>query len=269
MTAAVLDPLRLIARHRALTWAVAKRDLVSPYAGEMLGGVWAIVHPMFLVALLVWVFNFLLGSRFGGTRELPLDYTTYILAGLVPWQSFMLVLTRSGTEIVGSASLVKQVVFPLEVLPVKAVVLALPPMAIGIPFLLVYVLLSTGTLPATYALLPVVVALHIFWMLGLAFGLSALGVYFRDVKDVVTLFVTASIYLLPIIFTPGALPVGLRYVITLNPFSSIIWCYQDVLYFGRIEHPWAWLFASVFSIGSFFAGYAVFRRLKPFFGSAL
>ena len=50
---ALLEPLQLIGRHRALTWAVARRDLVSPYAGEMLGGVWAILHPMFLVALLL------------------------------------------------------------------------------------------------------------------------------------------------------------------------------------------------------------------------
>jgi lipopolysaccharide transport system permease protein len=266
---AILEPVQVIVRHRALTWAVARRDLVSPYAGEMLGGVWAILHPMFLVALLAWVFNFLLGARFGGTRELPLDYTTYILSGLVPWQTFMLVLARSGTEVVASANLVKQVVFPLEVLPVKTVVLALPPMAIGIPFLAIYVLVTTGTLPATYALLPAVVALHLLWMLGISFGLSALGVYFRDVKDVVTLFVTASIYLLPIVFTPGALPDGLRHIITANPFSALIWCYQDVLYFGRIEHPWAWLVTATFSAASFFGGYAIFRRLKPHFGSVL
>jgi lipopolysaccharide transport system permease protein len=266
---AFIEPLQLIARHRALTWAVARRDLVSPYAGEMLGGVWAAVHPVFLVALLAWVFNFLLGARFGGTRELPLDYTTYILAGLIPWQSFMLVLQRSGTEVVGSANLVKQVVFPLEVLPVKSVMLALPPMALGLPFLILYVFFTTGTVPASYVLLPALVVLHLLWMLGVSFGLSALGVYFRDVKDVVTLFVTASIYLLPIIFTPGSLPAGLRHVITLNPFSALIWCYQDVLYFGRIEHPWAWLFATLFSVASFFGGYAIFRRLKPFFGSVL
>jgi lipopolysaccharide transport system permease protein len=265
----VSEPLRVIARHRALTWAVARRDLVSPYAGQMLGGVWALVHPMFMVILLAWVFNFLLGARFGGTRELPLDYTAYILSGLVPWQSFMLVLARSGTEVVGSANLVKQVVFPLEVLPVKTVVLSLPPMAMGLPFLIIYVLSRTGALPWTYILLPLVIGLHLLWMLGIAFTLSSLGVYFRDLKDVVTLFVTASMYLLPVIYAPGALPSGLRHLITLNPFSSLIWCYQDVLYFGRFEHPWAWLVLLGFSIASFFAGYAVFRRLQPFFGSAL
>lgn len=266
---ALVEPLRTIVRNRALTWAVARRDLVSPYAGEVLGGVWAILHPVFLVALLAWVFNFLLGARFGGTQELPRDYTTYILAGLVPWQSFMLVLARSGTEVVASGNLVKQVVFPLEVLPVKTVILSLPPTAIGIPFLMLYVLFTTGSVPATYALVPAVVTLQLLWMLGLSFALSALGVYFRDLKDVVTLFVTASIYLLPIVFTPGALPAGLQHVITFNPFSALIWCYQDVLYFGRLEHPWAWLSTAVFSVGTFFIGYAIFRRLKPFFGSVL
>ena len=70
----IVEPLWFLFRHRALIWAMAQRDMVAPYAGQMLGGVWAIVHPLFLVILLTVVFNFLLGGRFGGTFELPLDY---------------------------------------------------------------------------------------------------------------------------------------------------------------------------------------------------
>ena len=80
-------------------------------------------------------------------------------------------------------------------------------------FLIGYVLLRHGSLFWTYVLLPVVFGLQFLWMIGLAFGLSALGVYFRDVKDVVMLYVTASLYILPIIYLPNALPAVVKGII--------------------------------------------------------
>src|SRR5690606_12485274 len=115
---AVLEPPLFLWRHRDLIAAMSQRDLVTPYAGQVLGAVWAIGHPLFLVALLAVVFQFIFGTRFGGTFELPLDYTVFILAGMVPWQVFAQVLSTSGVEVTSNDNLVKQVVFPVEVLPI-------------------------------------------------------------------------------------------------------------------------------------------------------
>ena len=248
---------------------MVQRDIVVPYAGQMLGGFWAFGHPLFLVLLLTIVFNFMLGARFGGTAALPHDYTTYILAGLVPWQTFMSVLSRGCIEILGNANLVKQVVFPIEVLPIKGVLASLTTLVIGLVFLVGYTFVTTGGLPWTYALLPVLVVLQVLWMSGMAFLLSSLGVYFRDLKDMISVFVTASLYLLPIVYLPGAVPTVIRSVISLNPFSCMIWSYHDALYFGRFDHPWAWIAFVACSLGSFYGGFYLFQKLKPFFGNAL
>ena len=53
---------------------------------------------------------------------MPLDYTTYLLSGLIPWMAFQESMAKGATVIVGNANLVKQVVFPVEVLPVKGVI---------------------------------------------------------------------------------------------------------------------------------------------------
>jgi lipopolysaccharide transport system permease protein len=116
---------------------------------------------------------------------------------------------------------------------------------------------------------PVLLVIQLGQMFGLALLLSAIGVYLRDLKDLVQVAMLLSMYLLPVFYLPSMVPALLRPLLYVNPFSYLIWCYQDAFYFGRFEHPWAWLVASVLSVTWFIAGWVVFARLKPMFGNAL
>lgn len=200
---------------------------------------------------------------------MPLDYTTYVLSGLVAWLAFSEAMSKSCVAITSNASLVKQVVFPLEILPVKTVLASMVTMLVSLLVLISYVLITHGTLPLTYALLPLVVVLQIMLMTGAAYILSSIGAYFRDIKDFVQMFATAGIFLLPIVYLPGWVPPLFKPIIYLNPLSYLIWCYQDILYFGRFEHPWAWLINTVVSIATFVLGYRLFRQVKHLFPSVL
>ena len=259
----------LLRRHRDLTFEMARRELSDRYAGQAFGLVWAVAHPVFLIALYVFIFGVVFRQRIGGTLELPLDYTTYLLSGLVAWLSIQEALNKSCTVITMNAALVKQVVFPLEILPVKAVLASLFPQLVSLVVLIAYVLVTHGVPPATYALLPLLILMQLMWMIGLAYILSSIGVYFRDLKDFVQLFATAGAYLVPVFYLPAWVPAIFKPVLYLNPFSYLIWCYQDALYFGRFEHPWAWGVTAVVSVGTFVGGYRVFRKLKPTLGNML
>jgi lipopolysaccharide transport system permease protein len=234
----------------------------------MLGPLWSVGQPLFLVCLLAVAFHFLVGGRMlpsatGG------DYTVYILSGLVPWITFTIVLGRAPSDIVGSANLVKQVVFPVELLPLQWLLRAGITWLVGILFVLAYTLVRTGGLPWTVGLVPLLGCLQLFWMAGAAYLLSALGVYFRDLKDLVSLGVTANLYLLPIVYLPGKVPGVLSWVVQLNPFSPLVWVYQDCLYHGSWQHPWAWVLYPVYSLASFSLGLSFFRKLRPAFGDML
>jgi lipopolysaccharide transport system permease protein len=259
----------LLIRQRRLIWAMAKREISDRYAGQMLGAVWAIAHPLLVMAVYLFVFGYVFKTRIGGTRELPLDYTTYLLAGLVPWLSIQEALTKAPVSVTSNASLVKQVVFPLEVLPIKGVLASLLPQAVSLTVLVIYVIATFGGLHATYLLLPLVVLIQIGQMCGLSLLLAAIGVYLRDLKDIIQVVLLLGMYLLPIFYLPSMVPVMFRPLLYLNPFSYIVWCYQDVCYFGRIEHPWAWVVASALAVIFFVTGWVVFRRLKPMFGNVL
>ncbi|MBM3523785.1 MAG: hypothetical protein FJX57_12565 [Alphaproteobacteria bacterium] len=75
--------------------------------------------------------------------------------------------------------------------------------------------------------------------------------------------------MLPLFYLPAMVPAGFRPVLYLNPFSHLIWCYQDVFYFGRFEHPVSWLVTASISLVSLLAGVRIFSRLKPAFGNVL
>lgn len=266
---AFTEIVSLLTRHRDLTLEMAKREVSDRYVGQAFGILWAIGHPVFMMGLYVFIFAFVFQTKIGSTLEMPLDYTTYLLSGLVAWMGFQESMTKSCAAITSNASLVKQVVFPLEILPVKGVISSLFQQGILIILLVGYVLISHGSLPWTYLLLPVLIVLQVMAMIGVAYLFSAIGAYFRDIKDFVQLFAVSGIYLLPVFYLPTWVPPLFKPLLYVNPFSYLIWCYQDALYFGRIEHPWAWVVNAVASFAIFVIGYRVFRKLKPTFGNML
>ncbi len=248
---------------------MTKREIADKYVGQVFGILWTIGHPLFLMAIFVFIFSYVFKLTIGGTREMPFDFTTYLLAGLIPWMAFQEGMARATTAILGSAHLVKQVIFPLEVLPVKGVLTSIMTLIISLVILILYVLVSFQRLPWTYLLLPLVVFLQLLFMIGTSYILSAVGVFFKDLKDFVTVFSFAGLYLIPVLYLPVQVPGRLRPILYLNPFSYAIWCYQDVLYFGTIAHWWAWVVFLAESICALYAGYLIFRKLKVMFGNAL
>jgi lipopolysaccharide transport system permease protein len=259
----------LLTQYRQLTVEMAKREIVDRYAGQLFGAFWAIGHPLTLILVFIFIFGVVFKMKIGGTVDMPLDYTTYLLSGLIPWLAFAESMSKASTVIISSSSLVKQVVFPIEVLPVKGVIASLVTQCVFLVLLTAYVLVKEHFLLWTYALLPVLVFFQALAMIGVSYILSAIGVYFRDVKDFVQVFTTVGVYLMPIFYLPESVPKVFRPVLYINPFSYLTWCYQDALYFGRFVHGWSWLIFGAMSLAVFVIGYRVFRKLKVMFGNVL
>ncbi len=265
----LINLAKLYLRHRQLTWEMIKRDITDRYAGQIFGSAWAIGHPLILMAIYTFVFTFIFSTRMGSQADFPLDYTTYLLSGLIPWMSFQESMGRGTTAILSNANLVKQVVFPLEILPVKGIFSSLLTQTVATLFLMAYVAIKFGTLPWTYSLVPLLMFFQFLAMAGVCFILAAVGSYFRDLKDIVQVFCIACLYGIPVFYLPDWLPGWFKPIFYLNPFSYMVWCYQDACYFGRFEHPWAWpVFFSLSFLG-IIAGNRIFRKIKTMFGNIL
>lgn len=261
--------ISLLTKHRELTWELAKREIRERYSGQFFGTLWAIGHPLALTLVYIFIFAFVFRTRVGGSLDMPLDYTSYMLAGLIPWLTFQESMGKASTAITANSHIVKQVIFPLEVLPVKSVLATLVSEIVFLALLIIYTLLTNHALPWTYVLLPILFVFQIFAMIGVSYLLSAIGAFFRDIKDVVQVFLSIAFFILPILYLPEAVPTTVRYILYLNPFSYMVWCFQDILYFGRFAHPWAWLVFGIMSLVLFVIGYRTFRKLKILFGDVL
>jgi lipopolysaccharide transport system permease protein len=262
------DFCRLVRRHLRLLVVLSGREVTDRFAGSALGAVWALAHPLFLMALFVCVFTFIFGLKFPNTNT-GLNYSIFLIAGYLPWMAFQDISVKSCAAITSNANLVKQVVFPLEVLPLKGVLASLVPQMIGLAFLTVYTAIATGALPDTYVLLPIALAIQVIGCFGIAFLLAALATFLRDLKEIMTLHAVAGLYLLPILFVPTTLPPIVTKLLFLNPLSHLIWVFQDVLFYGAIAHPWSWVITTVGALGLFIVGYGLFRRVKVYFGNVL
>lgn len=254
-------------RHRQLTWEMARREITDRYAGQVLGSLWAIAHPLVLIGVYVFIFAFVFQPDIG--KDMPLDYTVYLLAGLLPWMACAEVMNKGVVSLTGNANLVKQVVFPLEVLPLKGVLSTLFTQVVSLVLLSGYILVRYQTLPWTFALVPLVLVLEASFLLGLSCLLASVGPYFRDLKDFVQVFSVVGVYVIPVMYTPAMMPALFRPLLHFNPFSYLIWCFQDACYYGSIEHPEAWAGLVVLALGSFALGYRAFRKLKPMLGNVL
>ena len=264
----IVSPFAVLFQHRVLTWELAKREITDRYVGQMLGVAWAIGHPLMLVAIYIVIFQYVFKARIG-SDEAPLDYPAFLLSGLLPWLAFQESMSKGASVIVGNSNLVKQVVFPLEVLPVKAVLSSWVTQAIGTGCLIIYVICMTGALPWTFALLPALWVIQMLGMIGVSYFLATIGVYVRDCKDIVQVFCTIGIYLMPIVYAADSAPPILQTALAFNPFSHIGWCYQDACFHGQIMHPWSWILFTFLSCSLFYFGFWWFRKVKVHFGSVL
>lgn len=260
----------LVWRQRVVTLEMAKRELTAEHSGKALGVIWGVVQPLALLAIYALIYGIVFRVRIESVvGGLPRNYTVYILAGLVPWFAFQFLMVKSASLIVGNAHLVKQVIFDVRLLPVAASLASLVSLVLGLAFLGIYTVFVYGTLPVTYLLLPVLILLQLVAMVGVGYFLAAVGVFIKDVRDVVQLSAIVLIFLLPIVYLPSQVPAAFDPILWLNPFSYMIWCFQDVLYFGSIEHRAAWVIFPAWSFFILAGGYRVFRRMRPFFANVL
>jgi lipopolysaccharide transport system permease protein len=265
---AVWLPFLQLLQHRTLTWELTRRDIYDRYVGQVFGALWAIGHPLITVSVYILIFKFVFGVRVA-TPDAQIDYAVYLLSGLLPWLTYQEAMNKGTAALVSNANLVKQVVFPIEVLPTKCALASWTTQIVGTVILIVYVVCTTGQVPATLLLLPLLWLCQCLGMIGLAMILSMVGAYLRDVKEFVVVFGVLGMYVAPIAYAPESVPGLVRPLLYANPFSYMVWCYQDALCFGTFAHWWAWPVFIGLSLTAFFVGFFAFTKAKDYVGNVV
>ena len=249
-----------VARHRRLVFELARREITDSHAGQAAGAVWIVVHPIAMFVIYAFLFTAVFKVRIGDRG--PTDYLVYLFAGLSPWLLTQDVLSRASNIMLANATIVKKVMFPAEALVAKSVLAGLKVQSALFLLVIIYIVTIRLNVPVTFLLLPILIVLHVLILWGLSLLLSIATPYFRDIAEFVRIFLLVNMYLIPVLYLPDMVPAGLRVLLVVNPFSHLVWCYQDVLYFAQISHPASWLVLAAFAVGATALGSYAFSRLK-------
>lgn len=224
-------------QRRDLLRQLVRRDLAVRYRGSLLGMLWSIVNPLLMLAVYTFVFGVVFQSRWGGNGQTSTaSYAIIIYSGLIIHGMLAEVLGRSTTIILQHRNYVKKVVFPLQLLPVMIVISATFLLLVQWGILLAALLVSGMTLSPTMLLWPVAILPLILLSLGLSWFVASIGVYLRDLSQVMGLIVTLLLFLSPIFYSASALPEAYRPFIYLNPLTPIIENARAVLIEGQDPH---------------------------------
>lgn len=226
-------PYALFSAHRDLIFQLARREVLERYRGSVLGLVWSFMHPVLMLLVYMFVFGIVFQMKWGIERQSDMEFAIILFSGLVVHGLFAECLVRAPTLVVNHPHFVKKIVFPLEILPVVSVCVALFHMAVGLFILLLAILLTRISVPLTALLLPVVLFPVVVLALGVSWFLASLGVFLRDVTQVVGILATVLLFLSPIFYPVSAVPENLQAFLYLNPLTLIIEELRKVLIFGN------------------------------------
>ncbi len=228
--------LRALWAYRELVLSLALRELKARYKNTVLGFFWSLLNPLAMMLVFTMVFTVFIQNS-----ELK-NFPVFILCGLLPWNYFTAGVMGSINAIVGNANLVTKVYFPREVLPIAVVLANLINFLLTLLVLFGALLIVGANFSAWLWLLPVVILIQSCFILGLAFILSTLNVFYRDTLMVMDVAILAWFFLTPVFYPIDQLPrnyvlLGMefdlhRLMYILNPMASIIGTYRDLLYWG-------------------------------------
>jgi teichoic acid transport system permease protein len=258
-----------------LIWKLAKNDFKNRYAGSYLGRVWAFTQPVVTVLLYWFVFGHLMmaDKKEILTSGVEAPYVLWLTAGLVPWFYFSEAISNGTTSLIEYSYLVKKVVFKISIIPVVKTVAALFIHAFFVAFMLV-VYFCYGFRPSLHLIQLVYYSFCLFmFVLALSYATSAIAVFFRDLMQIVNIFLQIGMWATPILWNISLLdgePL-LQSIIRLNPIYYVVNGYRNAMF----AKTWFWqdmpgtiYFWAVTAV-VFVLGTTIFNRLKVHFADVL
>lgn len=256
-----------IIRQRRLVLSMAKRDVKAQYVGSTLGLVWTFIHPLVLI-LVFWVV-FSVGFKAMPANNVP--FVVWLTAGMTCWFAFSDMISGATGIVVSNANLIKKTVFPSQILPVVKVTSSL--VAHGIFVLILMGLIFLQDQPFSFFYFQSLYYLFsmLVLVLGIAWLVSALNVFIRDISQAVALALQVGFWGTPIFWDMNIMPQKVQHILKLNPMFYIVQGYRDSFlnFVPFWAHPVLTFYFWGVALSLFILGALVFNRLQPQFSDVL
>lgn len=259
-----------IITNRDLIKRLVIREFTSRFRGSMLGLSWAILTPILTAAAFAFVFSEVFQTRWPtSAAQSRFDFVLILLTGLGIHGMFVETASRASSLIISNSSYVTRVVFPLELLPLVALINAMITACISLGVVIIGNFVLNGSFYSTSFLLPLVMIPYVIILYAFTMFVAAVGVFFRDLNQLIALLVTLSMFLTPIFYPVDAVPAQFRTAMFLNPLTFIVEQARAVLLFGHTPNFFGLAAYFVAASMALAASYWLFQRLRRGFADVL
>jgi lipopolysaccharide transport system permease protein len=255
--------------HRQLIAQMTKREVIGRYKGSAMGLLWSFLNPLLMLVVYTFVFSVVFKAKWGSGDESKTQFAVVLFAGMIVHALFTDVLNRAPNLILANANYVKKVIFPLEILVAIAAGAALFHALASVAVLLVAFVIFNGYLHWTVIFLPLVITPLLALALGVGWIFASLGVFARDVGQVVGVLTTILMFLSPVFFPVSSLPEAVQPWIMANPLTFIIEQTRAVVVWGQLPdwHGLATYMVCATTVS--WLGYAWFQKTRKGFADVL
>lgn len=261
--------LNTLKTNRSLIYNLIRREVIGRYRGSVMGLMWSFFNPVLMLIIYTFVFSVVFKARWAGGTESRTEFALVLFAGLMFFNFFAECLNRAPSLVLGNVNYVKKVVFPLEILPVVTMGSAAFHLLISLFVWLVFYLIFFGIPQATITLLPVALIPFFLMILGFSWFLASLGVYLRDVSQIIGVMTTALMFLSPIFYPIAALPAEYHLFMQISPLTFIVEQARDVMIWGKGLNWGAWAIYMLLAAIIAWLGFAWFQKTRKGFADVL
>ena len=258
----MLSMIKELYNYRQLLKSNVKKEIRGKYKGSFLGVLWSFVNPLLMTLVYAIVFPIILKS----TQP---HYVTFIVIAILPWTWFTTVIAQGTSTMIANGGIIKKVYFPREILPISVNTSGLINYLISCLIILIFLIFSGLGLSWYIIFLPLIVLIQYILLQGIIFITSAINVYVRDAEYIINFLVMMLFYATPILYSSTLFPEKFRWILNLNPMTTIIESYRAIFYYQTFPNFKMLLFVALFSIALLFVGLTIFKKLKKGFAEEL
>ena len=255
---------RELKQYRDLLYFLVARDIKVKYKQTVLGGLWAVIQPFFMMVVFTLFF--------GKLAKIPSDgipYPIFNYTAMIAWTYFAQAVSQSGNSIVGSGSLITKVYFPRIIIPFTPVVAGLLDFFIAFVVLIAMMLYFHLFPNITVLLLPLLILLMMLTASGVGMVLAALNAKYRDIRYTIPFLLQFWMFASPIVYPASMIPEKYRLIYALNPMTGVVEGFRAAL-LNTKEFPTTMVMVSLtISLVIFLAGLTYFKQVERHFADVI
>lgn len=264
----MISNVKTLFSYRELLFTLTKKELKVKYRGSALGFFWSLLNPILTMLVYSFVFSIVLRA---GIKE----FAIFLICALLPFNFLSNSVNYGTSSIIGNSNLVNKIYFPREIIPLSIVFANLVNFFFELIALFIVMAVMGYKFYIFLYLLPIVIFIQFFLVVGMTLLVSALNVFFRDLQHLITIIMMVWFFGTPIIYPLSMVPERFQFIMKINPMTIYAAYYRNIFYY--VKYPEGAGFPTVLETLSalgitlliFFIGYYIFKRLEPRFAEEI